>query len=46
MEALPVMMFWAPMMMALRLEAQTLPTVVQMTELERPALRAHCLTGA
>ena len=43
--ALPVMMVWAPRMMAFRPEAQTLLMVVQTTEGGREALMAHCLAG-
>lgn len=45
-EALPVMMVWAPRIMAFRPEAHTLLTVVQMTDSERPAPRAHWRAGA
>lgn len=44
-EAFPVMMVCAPRMMALRLEAQTLLTVVHMTFVGKPAPIAHCLAG-
>ncbi len=44
-EALPVMIDWAPRMMALRDEAQTLFTVVQTVEWGMPAPRAHCRAG-
>ena len=44
-EALPVMMVWAARMMAFKLEAQTLLTVVQTVEFGRPAPRAHCRAG-
>lgn len=44
-EAFPVIMVCAPRIIALRLEAQTLLTVVQTTLLGRPAPRAHCLAG-
>jgi hypothetical protein len=44
-EALPVMMVWAPRIMALIEEAQTLLTVVQTVESFSPAPRAHCLAG-
>jgi hypothetical protein len=37
----PSIMFWAPRIMALREEAQTLFTVVAMTVWGRPAPRAH-----
>lgn len=43
--ALPVMIAWAPMMMALREEAQTLFTVVQTVESGMPAPMAHCRAG-
>ncbi len=44
-EAFPVMMVCAPRMIALRLEAQTLLTVVHTVEVGRPAPIAHCLAG-
>jgi hypothetical protein len=39
--ALPVMIVWAPRMMAFRPEAQTLLTVVQTTVLGSPPAIAH-----
>ena len=44
-EALPVIIVWAPRIMALRLEAQTLFTVVATVLSGRPALRAHWRAG-
>ena len=44
-EAFPVMMVCAPRIMALRLEAQTLFTVVHTVDVDRPAPIAHCLAG-
>ncbi len=44
-EAFPVMMVCAPRMIALRLEAQTLLTVVHTVEVGRPAPMAHWRAG-
>jgi hypothetical protein len=44
-EAFPVIIVWAPRIMAFREEAQTLFMVVAIVELGRPALRAHWRAG-
>lgn len=44
-EAFPVIMVCAPSIMALRLEAQTLLTVVHTVDVGKPAPIAHCLAG-
>jgi len=46
MDALPVMIVWAPRMMAFRPDAQTLLTVVQTVVSDRPARTAHWRAGA